>query len=462
MIGILFQLLLWVQGVPTLPNQGGTITGTLLTEEARPAAHVRIAAMVQPENVADVSSAASLASIAETDELGRFQLENVPPGRYYVTAGRVENPTYFPGTVDIAKGRIVTVEAGLTVSSVNFSLNDYSDRAFEMVNAAVIIPVEIHFDGARVPIFSEHGKVALRLVQKSDGRTAEMPLSRVAITLPNATGEYRVSIENLPDEYEVRSLQYGSVDLMSRGLLISMANLPKAGPDEQISLTNLQSGVLIKRRAFGDTLQITGRLVPGSITSTTVLSVAVGSKQSAASVGIRVQGKVENAGQVEVYLSGKPGILFSDGTFEFRNVQPGRYFVAMINDASTSRQHGAVVTVGDHDVTDLKLEETNTLPIDVLSEFTQSGPPANELTSSMHSIRGHVTSASTHMPVAGIVTLRGYARSITYSLPADGEFEISNLLSGSYGLQIETFESSRINKDVVVGSDDVDLNLSVP
>src|SRR5215831_8338125 len=101
MVGILLHVLLWIQGIPTLPNQGGTITGTLLTEESRPAANVRIAAMAQPENFTDVSSAASLVSIAETDNLGRFRLENVPAGRYYVVAGRVENPTYFPGTLDI-------------------------------------------------------------------------------------------------------------------------------------------------------------------------------------------------------------------------------------------------------------------------------------------------------------------------------------------------------------------------
>ena len=80
----------------------------------------------------------------------------------------------------------------------------------------------------------------------------------------------------------------------------------------------------------------------------------------------------------------------------------------------------------------------------------------------MHSIRGHVRDSVTHMPVAGIVTLRGYARSITYSLPADGEFEISGLLTGQYGVQIETFERFKLNQDVIVGNEDVDLNLNVP
>ena len=77
MIGIILQLMLLVQGIPPLPNQGGTVTGVLTTEASRPAAGVRVAVMEQPENPADIGGAAALVSIAETDEAGRFRLEKL-------------------------------------------------------------------------------------------------------------------------------------------------------------------------------------------------------------------------------------------------------------------------------------------------------------------------------------------------------------------------------------------------
>src|SRR6187401_719534 len=109
MFGILVYIVLLMQGIPLLPTPGGTVTGVLTSDAGRPAAGVRVAVMEQPVNLADAASAAALVSIGETDDAGRFRLENVPPGRYYIAAGRVELPTFFPGTLEIAAGKIITV-----------------------------------------------------------------------------------------------------------------------------------------------------------------------------------------------------------------------------------------------------------------------------------------------------------------------------------------------------------------
>jgi hypothetical protein len=79
----------------------------------------------------------------------------------------------------------------------------------------------------------------------------------------------------------------------------------------------------------------------------------------------------------------------------------------------------------------------------------------------MHSIHGHVVEESTKTPVAGIVTFQGYARSMTYSLPADGEFEIPNLLPGRYNLTIDTFDRSSLTRSIVLEDEDLDLSLAV-
>jgi hypothetical protein len=204
--------------------------------------------------------------------------------------------------------------------------------------------------------------------------------------------------------------------------------------------------------------------VYGSITSESELILSVSAKSEAAipASGAQVRGTVYS-GQEEAYISGKPGRLYADGTFEFRNVAAGRHIVFMIGGSSTSRQLSAIITVGKADVENLQLKDTITLPLDVMTPATdQAGLQSEVSPPAMHSLRGHVVSESTHMPVAGILTIRGFNRSITYSLPADGEFEIPDLLPGSYGLKIETFDRSTWTRTIVVGEKDVDLNLAIP
>src|SRR6185436_1279393 len=71
-------------------SQTGTITGVIRTPAGTPAPGIRVTAM-RTDMVED--SVRGMASLAQTDSEGRYRLENVPPGRYYIAAGRVDLPT---------------------------------------------------------------------------------------------------------------------------------------------------------------------------------------------------------------------------------------------------------------------------------------------------------------------------------------------------------------------------------
>jgi hypothetical protein len=103
MIALLPALMLFSQGTPLL-SENGTISVVLKTSSGQPAVGVRVAAMAIPESKLDAITGAEMASLVTTDEAGRYRLENIPPGRYYITAGRVDFPTYFPGALDMAYG----------------------------------------------------------------------------------------------------------------------------------------------------------------------------------------------------------------------------------------------------------------------------------------------------------------------------------------------------------------------
>src|SRR5262245_40004872 len=125
MVALLLAIAIFAaQGIPALPNQGGTVTGVLRTADGLPAAAVRVSALVKLESAADLSSAATLAGLAETDSSGRFRLENIPPGRYFIVAGRIDLPTFYPGTLTATEAVSIQVTPGLTAPGIDFVLNN--------------------------------------------------------------------------------------------------------------------------------------------------------------------------------------------------------------------------------------------------------------------------------------------------------------------------------------------------
>jgi hypothetical protein len=94
--------------------QVGTINGRLLQPDGKPAAGVRVAAVEAPGRV-------SLMSVTQTDTDGRYKLENVPPGRYYIQVGAISEPSYYPGTADPGKATVVQVTGSAPLNGLDFS-----------------------------------------------------------------------------------------------------------------------------------------------------------------------------------------------------------------------------------------------------------------------------------------------------------------------------------------------------
>ena len=107
MIAALLSAILFAQ----LP--GGVVTGVVRDASGNPVQGVRVALMTEP---------GVLTNMGSTEASGQFRLESVPPGRYYVLAGRVDAPTYYPGTPELGSARVVEVTAGATVADLNLGL----------------------------------------------------------------------------------------------------------------------------------------------------------------------------------------------------------------------------------------------------------------------------------------------------------------------------------------------------
>lgn len=105
-----------------LPIQTGTVSGVLRDSLGKPAPGIRISVTARSSD----SDVPPLEGIATTDQDGRFILEGIRPGRYVVAAGWVDLPTYYPGTQNVTEASILTIESGVKVVAIDFTIKDTS------------------------------------------------------------------------------------------------------------------------------------------------------------------------------------------------------------------------------------------------------------------------------------------------------------------------------------------------
>lgn len=116
---LLLATFLFLQGAQ--PGTGG-ISGQIRAMDGSPAANIEVAAqeLEQYGNVDPFRN--TIAGEGRTDAAGRYRLEKVPPGRYFITAGFLGSPSYFPGVKTPREARSVAVTANQVVSGVDFTL----------------------------------------------------------------------------------------------------------------------------------------------------------------------------------------------------------------------------------------------------------------------------------------------------------------------------------------------------
>lgn len=442
-----------LQQAVNVPAGTGVIEGVLRDPSGLPVAGVRVAAMVPPSRAVRGRVGAELASIAQTDTNGRYRLE-VSPGQYYISAGKVENPTFYPGTIQIGTGTMVTVARGATVSNIDFALAS-SSAGSECVTTAVprtvarslALYVCIAVDGGgRVPIFSNGRAPKLKLTNVKTNASYEMLFSELArvdrnfggpapqlITIPlnlEATpDEYRVSVEDLPQGYDVRSVTHRAdepgekiVDVLNQTLKISSRHI-----DAISAGTYAAAG----SPSFPIRITLVRMLLP------------------LPSGGVRVTGMGEGVGEA-VYLSDQPGTLFADGSFEFVGVPPGVHSIVKIvgTEAAVAR-----TIVRNRDVGGVTVQLAPVLPSDIYTVRPLTADVTDASVSTLSTLIGRVLDENTQQPIrTATATLTGYHGSIRgFVVAGRDSFRITNLLPGRYSLSVEATGYKTKTQEVTIG-----------
>jgi len=160
-----------------------------------------------------------------------------------------------------------------------------------------------------------------------------------------------------------------------------------------------------------------------------------------------------------LYLDGKPGILFSDATFEFRSVPAGRHVIATTDNPPSSGALGASVVVGSDNLNGAEVVKTPVLPSNIRAMST--GLPVSARAPGpvpLASLHGRILDAETSKPVTGTLYLVGDSWA-SFELGADGKFDFEKLLPGNYELEVQGVGYPTFRRPVVIDDKDVDLEL---
>jgi hypothetical protein len=459
-MGIFLLTLLLLQGIPTAPAQTGIVTGVLKGADGKPLAGIRIAA-VPPLDPNGLGEAAAMSALAQTDDQGRFILEGLPQGRYYIAAGRVDLPTYFPGTQEMTGATIISVSPGTMVTAIDFVMKDSSTRQLttfdlQLANIAPQIPLQVRVEGGgKLPVFANGKAVHIRLKSASLATPLTAPITATFLSVPPSIN-YDITVENLPDNFSVQAITYGSVNLKTTPL-----NGP---PINAVPGYNATMAVYVNKMISlsSPTPQAAAPATTPAPAAPSQLSIVLlSSPPNRAASGVRVTGRAKDDAPRSIYISGVPGVYYLDGSFEFNGVQPGRHVLATLDGTSPL---GAFLVVGDRDIEGVQLlDDASVVPFDMRTprQPAPAGSHAPGTLLPLPTLRGSVTEEKSLEPIPeGSIKITGYSRSETYSVDSDGNFEVPHLFPGVYTLDLDIFGHSRTSLSFTVESEDTALKLT--
>jgi hypothetical protein len=503
MIALLLSLVVAFQGIPAQARQDGMVSGVLKDAEGRPIAGVRMAAITRSESREDAIASPSMAGLAETDEQGRYVLNGLPPGRYFIAAGRLDVQTYYPGTSNMALAKEVTIPPGLVVSGIDFTLGDSSvGRPYATgipSGKGVAIPVRVIVEGGGKTPVSMNGKfVTLKLDAGTD--VIERPINNTTVDVPGlSTTAYRVTVENLPDSYAVKAITYGTSDLLTNPFQLSPLTLPGPSilaqfgfpPQDPSALqayldgirtvlarqspTTVQ-GVLAAAEEFAqdplnggagehDPAHALERMLsaprPGQ-PAPSVLNITLGRVSTGAVPGVRISGRLGVRGSRSVFVSGIAGTVYSDSTFEVYGVPPGRHTIVTRHNPIGVNPLAASVVVENSNLDGIVLEETTLLPIGALAPSPPrpaGGHPAGIVP--LARFTGTLVEEASRklIPEGKVVVTNGYA-SAAFPVDAEGRFEMPPLVPGAYNFEVEVFGHASLKQSLEIDDKDVKIELT--
>lgn len=361
-LALLLAALLFAPGQSLSQVQNGVVTGRLVTADGSAAVGVRVSAMSSPVAGNGPNEASPvLMSLTETDREGRFRLADVPPGRYFIMAGLVEFPTFYPGVSALSGARAVNVTAGTPLTDMDFRV--------ERISTGLTVSGRIRRESNQVvggsPRLTLAGEQYLNTTPKLDGSFEFVKVR---------PGNYMLSVEPAPG-FQPRNIVVTDRDVSGLEVVVPWAvevrgvvAIEGGGPQPMVSISfsggargntvtqmrqtfqvtlaegaygvtvsGIPSGYYLKSMGAGGTDLISNPLNLSRTSASPEILVTLG--VSTPPPWVKLSGRVTgmrpstSLGALNVYLNGPiesvNAAVAPDGSFEFPRILPGNYTASL-------------------------------------------------------------------------------------------------------------------------------------
>ena len=467
--------------------QPGTVTGRLLSVNGALAAGIRVAAVPVPES-GDPAAAPALFGITQTEADGRYRIENIPPGRYYIFAGLLEFPSYYPNATTLARATAVVVAAGATLSGVDFAM---ARPAGLTISGRLGVPSTMRLTSATVMLTSQlpransPGSAQFRV--GSDGAFEFLRVApgeyRLSSTLPGSTPisvtinetdrtDIVIPVVDCNAGVNVSGRIVGTPSSPIRtinltGSRIGCASATAPYPDGSFTISGVPEGeyrIQLTPAPLGwaamglsvgkmDLTDVSVRL-PAPMTVKGRATVEDGSSVPRTSRGtpIAIQARRNDGGEVVASIS-------DDGTFELL-LPPGIYRISASGIPSGYELKSLTQGLRNLSLTTLNIDEHSSGEIQLTLVPTWRPASGVRLT-------GHLSFAPTGaLPKPeSVVLVSSGSRNVPVqenAVAPDGSFEFTDVLPGVYNLEVLP-DSPATLYGIVVGQTDVtNIEFSMP
>jgi hypothetical protein len=338
--------------VPAAQAQVGTVTGQLLNDRGLPAAGVRVAAMPVPRE--GDTNAPTLAGLTLTDSNGRYTIETLEPGTYYVTAGRVDSPSYYPGVGAVSAAKSILVAAGAIISGIDFKT---VQPLTHVVSGKVVLqPGQKLVPGSAPPRMILTGAASLEAPLSSDGNfefsrlqpgqyTLRLSADAFSVPMPVAVEGRVTGIEFRPAAVSVSGSVVTEGDGDAPTVSVSFLNIRQnrlmevaasrafaffASEGEfRVTAKRVPAGYQVKSLTAGGVDLLTNSLKLSSTEPVVAIALTLKAAPAVAFAGRAISplGLLRQMGSIRMENGGEPlqGVVQPDGSFVFDRIAPGEY-----------------------------------------------------------------------------------------------------------------------------------------
>ncbi|HEX4996630.1 MAG TPA: carboxypeptidase regulatory-like domain-containing protein [Terriglobia bacterium] len=494
------------QGPSGRRPQPGSISGRLFTHAGAPAAGVRVSALEVGSPLFPDSQA--LVSIAQTDSNGLYRLEDIPPGRYFITAGALDLPTFYPGADAAVAADVVTITPAANLAGVNFSLTvstglRFSGTLLRHDNNGNIVaspattttpttqPLRIRLQGlngapSQMTVVAADGSFDFPQVrpgnyqinlQPSQARMPQMSVSLVDTDITDyklivplmvqVTGTVTVEDGGPAPRFPiVFSNPNGPSPLFAESTsgvqqnITAQAGAPRFSVQvpvgaNRVTASDIPNGFKVSRIVAGDVDLFTNPLIVTAAGAPPISIVL----NAAAVPWIRVSGRVNgrsvyngnpvNVTSTQGTLSPLPVTLYLDGSFEITRALPGAYRVGGTPGADL------VIPAG--------IAEVRGAVIDIGADSAGAALPTDRPSSAVRVAGRVVGRARALQGVQARIENSETGDVRTAPIYVDGSFEFQNVQPGEYVARVTPAIPGAAPTSFTVGTRDIgDVQLTVP